>query len=57
MHNLKEIRKNPSTFKKKLKERNVDFDVDDFLAKDKLNRKLILDRESLEQEKKKIIEN
>ena len=54
MHNLKEIRKDPSTFKKKLKERNVDFDVDDFLAKDKLNRKLIQDKESLEQEKKKL---
>ena len=27
MHNIKELRKNQNTFKKKLKDRNLDFDL------------------------------
>ena len=34
MHNLKDLRKNLDHFKKKLKERNVEFDVDNFSKKD-----------------------
>ena len=52
MHNIKELRKNLETFKKKFKERNVDFDVASFEKLDNLNRQLINDKEKLEQEKK-----
>ena len=52
MHNIKDLRKNLETFKKKFKERNVDFDVASFEKLDNLNRKLINDKEKLEQEKK-----
>ena len=52
MHNLKELRKNLDNFKKKFKDRNVDFDIDDFNEKDNLNRDLISQKEKLEQEKK-----
>ena len=38
MHNLKELRKNLESFKKKLKNRNIDFDINDFNKKDTLNR-------------------
>ena len=41
MHNLKELRKNLDEFKKKLKYRNVDFDLNDFNKKDSINRDLI----------------
>ncbi len=54
MHNLKEIRKNPDLFKKRLSDRNIDFNVADFSSKDKENRDLIQKKEALEQEKKKI---
>jgi len=54
MHNLKELRKNLDNFKKKLKDRNVDFDTKDFDAKDSLNRDLISKKEKLEQEKKSL---
>ena len=30
MHNLKELRKNLDTFKKKFENRNIDFDINDF---------------------------
>ena len=30
MHNLKELRKNLETFKKKFKDRNLDFNTDEF---------------------------
>ena len=56
MHNLKDIRKNIDTYKKKFKDRNVDFNISDFNEKDKLNRDLISKKEKLEQEKK-IISN
>ena len=52
MLNLKDLRKNLDIFKKKLKERNVEFDLDSFSKKDSLNRDLIIKKEKLEQEKK-----
>ena len=52
MHNLKELRKNLENFKKKLKDRNVNFDINAFQEKDNLNRDLINKKEKLEQEKK-----
>ena len=33
MHNLKDLRKNLDIFKNKFKERNVEFDIDDFNKK------------------------
>ena len=52
MHNLKDLRKNLDIFKNKFKERNVEFDIDDFNKKDKINKELIIKKEKLEQEKK-----
>jgi seryl-tRNA synthetase len=52
MHNIKEIRKNLTLFKKKLLNRNTLFDIEDFNKKDNLNRDLISQKEKLEQEKK-----
>ena len=52
MHNLKDLRSNLDHFKKKLKDRNVDFDIANFSKKDSLNRELINKKEKLEQEKK-----
>ena len=52
MHNLKDLRKNLEAQKKKFKERNVKFDVDDFNKKYALNKDLIIKKEKLEQEKK-----
>ena len=52
MHNIKDIRKNLETFKKKLSERNVNFDIKNFIDKDTFNRELISKKEKLEQEKK-----
>ena len=54
MHNLKNLRKNIDTYKKKLKDRNVNFNILDFNEKDKLNRDLISKKEKLEQEKKSL---
>jgi len=54
MHSIKDLRKNLETYKKKLIERNINFDVDDFTKKDALNRELISKKESLEQEKKSL---
>ena len=54
MHNIKDLRKNLDTFQKKLKERNINFNIDDFSKKDALNRELISKKESLEQEKKSL---
>ena len=54
MHDLKNLRKNIETYKKKFKERNVDFNISDFNEKDKLNRDLIGKKEKLEQEKKSL---
>ena len=52
MHNLKELRKNLDKLVKKFKDRNVDFDINDFKKKDAFNRDLISKKEKLEQEKK-----
>ena len=54
MHNIKDLRKNLVIYKQKLNERNTDFDLDQFNKLDELNRKLILNKESLEQEKKNL---
>tara|TARA_X000000368_G_scaffold411142_1_gene395583 strand:- start:653 stop:1900 length:1248 start_codon:yes stop_codon:yes gene_type:complete len=52
MHNLKEIRKDLDTFKKKINERNINFNFDDLVELDKINREYIQKKERLEQEKK-----
>ena len=54
MHNLKDLRKNLETFKKKFKDRNLDFNTDEFDKADKNNRELINKKELLEQEKRKL---
>ena len=54
MHNLKEIRNNEEYFKESLKKRFFDFDLDKILKLDKINRKYILEKETLEKEKKDI---
>ena len=54
MHNIKDLRKNLDNFKKKFKDRNLDFDIDKFNKLDELNRKLINEKEKLEQEKKSL---
>ncbi|MDC0937813.1 serine--tRNA ligase [Pelagibacteraceae bacterium] len=52
MHNIKDLRKNLDTFKKKLKDRNIELDINKFNKLDEFNRKIINDKEKLEQEKK-----
>ena len=54
MHNIKDFRKNLEIYKKKLTERNINLDIEDFTNKDSLNRELISKKESLEQEKKSL---
>jgi seryl-tRNA synthetase len=54
MHNLKDLISNFDNFKKKFKDRNVDFDIKSFNEKDLLNRDLISKKEKLEQEKKSL---
>ncbi len=54
MYNLKDLRKNLEIYKKKFKERNLDFDIDEFNKADKINRELINKKELLEQEKKQL---
>ena len=54
MHNIKEIRKNFNEFKKLMKLRNVDIELDNILSLDERNRKLIQEKETLEMEKKNI---
>ena len=54
MHNLKDLRKNLDIFKKKFKDRNLDFNTDEFNKADQANRKLINKKELLEQEKKNL---
>ena len=51
MHNIKDLRKNLKTFKKKLLDRNFDLNTDLFESLDGKNRKLISEKEKLEQEK------
>ena len=52
MYNLKDLRKNLELFKKNFKDRNLNFDIDEFNEADKINRELINKKELLEQEKK-----
>ena len=54
MHNIKDFRKNLNHYTKKLKYRNIDFNIENFKNLDELNRKLINDKEKLEQEKKSL---
>ncbi len=54
MHNLKDLRKNLKVFKQKFKDRNLDFNTDDFEKIDKINRELINKKELLEQQKKNL---
>ena len=54
MNNIKDIRQNLNIYKKKLKERNLEFDVEEFSNLDELNRQLIVKKEKLEQEKKSL---
>ncbi len=55
MHNIKDIRNNFENFKNIIKLRNISIDFEEILNLDKKNRKLIQEKESLEQEKKKYI--
>ncbi len=52
MHDLKDLRKNLNTLKKKFQNRNIEFNIDNFNKIDTLNRNLISKKEKLEQEKK-----
>ena len=54
MHNIKEIRKDPDFFSKKLLDRNTKVDLTNLLNLDKKNREFIQIKEKLEQEKKLI---
>ena len=54
MHNIKDLRKNLDYYTKKFKDRNLVFDKEAFNNLDELNRKLINDKEKLEQEKKSL---
>ena len=54
MHNIKLIRKEPDHFLKKLEQRNINISLKNILNLDKKNRKLIQEKEKLEQEKKVI---
>ena len=48
MHNIKELRKNLTSFKKKLYDRNFNLNTDLFESLDSKNRKLISEKEKLE---------
>ncbi len=52
MHNIKDLRKNLDDYRKKLLHRNYDFKTDFFISLDEENRRLITEKEKLEQEKK-----
>ena len=54
MHNIKDIRKNTEAFNKALKDRFLNIDLKYILSLDEKNRKLILNKENLEKEKKEI---
>jgi seryl-tRNA synthetase len=54
MHNIKDLRNNFEKFKKLIKNRNIDIDLDIILDLDKKNRELIQKKELLEKEKKDI---
>ena len=52
MHDIKDLRKNLQVYKKKFSNRNYNFDFESFQSLDNTNRKLINEKEKLEQEKK-----
>ena len=54
MHNIKEIRKDFSSFKESLKKRSINIDFDKLKDLDIENRNLIQKKEILESEKKNI---
>ncbi len=54
MHNIKDIRNDLDFFKKKLKERNTNIELNQLIEHDKNNRDLIQKKEKFEQEKKKL---
>jgi len=54
MHNIKDIRNDFDNFKSVIKSRNVSINLDKLIDLDKNNRKLIQEKETLEQEKKEI---
>ncbi len=54
MHNIKDIRNNFNEFKKLIKTRNIIINFDEIIKLDEKNRKLILEKEKLEKEKKDI---
>ena len=54
MHNIKDIRNNFDNFKNIIKSRNISIDLEKILDLDQKNRKLIQEKETLEQEKKSI---
>ena len=54
MHNIKDIRNNSRKFEETLKKRFLDFNLENILKLDEKNRKLIQEKEALEQEKKNI---
>ena len=54
MHNIKDIRNNFKDFKRSIKDRNFDVNLDDIVELDKENRNLIQDKEKHEMEKKSI---
>ncbi len=54
MHNLKEIRKDFESFKKRLLNRNINVDFENLKKLDEKNRQLIQKKESFEKEKKDI---
>ena len=54
MHNLKEIRKDFESFKKKLLNRNINVDFENLKKLDEKNRELIQKKEGFEKEKKDI---
>ena len=54
MHNIKLIREQHNSYKKKFSDRNLNINLDDLLNLDKKNRELIKKKEKLEQEIKAI---
>ena len=54
MHNIKDLRKNLNVYKKKFKDRNLNFDIEKFTKLDEINRKFISEKEKFEQEKKSL---
>ncbi len=54
MHNIKDIRNDFENFKERLKNRNIDINLDNILSLDEENRKLIQEKEKFEMDKKAI---